>query len=165
MALNTSETFDRIWHEALMSKLHSNSFYPSLCNFISGFLSGYSIAAVTDSYSCSVVVIIVSCRQHSSPSVIFYAFLLVISTRMLMSPIFTSPHSLIINPQNKNSSNWGMMHWHTWPDQILTSSMDWKNLFIFSAVKIQFLHLPPTTFSSRQLFAHLQRCTTLPSIT
>ena len=49
VALDISKTFDRVWHKALISKLPSYGFYPSLCNFISSFLSDHSIAAVVDS--------------------------------------------------------------------------------------------------------------------
>ena len=45
--------FDRIWHKALISKLPSYSFYPSLCNFISSFLSDHSIASVVDRHCSS----------------------------------------------------------------------------------------------------------------
>ncbi len=40
-------TFDRIWHKLLLSKVPSFGFYPSLCSFIS-FLSGRTISAVVD---------------------------------------------------------------------------------------------------------------------
>ncbi len=46
-----SKAFDRVWHKSLLSKLPSYRFYPSLCTFISSFLSGQSISAVVDGYS------------------------------------------------------------------------------------------------------------------
>ncbi len=48
VALDISKAFDRIWHKSLLSKLPSFGFYPSLCSFISSFLSGRSISAVVD---------------------------------------------------------------------------------------------------------------------
>ena len=39
VALDISKAFDRVWHKALVSKLPSFGFYPSLCAFISDFLS------------------------------------------------------------------------------------------------------------------------------
>ena len=52
-ALDISKAFDRVWHKALISKLPSYGFYPSLCNFISSFLSDRSIAAVVDCHCSS----------------------------------------------------------------------------------------------------------------
>ncbi len=46
--LDISKAFDRVWHKALLSKLPSFGFYPSLCSFISSFLSVRSISAVVD---------------------------------------------------------------------------------------------------------------------
>ena len=53
VALDISKAFDRVWHKALISKLPSFGFYPSLCNFISSFLSDRSIAAVVDGHCSS----------------------------------------------------------------------------------------------------------------
>ena len=53
VALDISKAFDRVWHKALISKLPSFGIYPSLCNLISGFLSGRSIAAVVNSHRSS----------------------------------------------------------------------------------------------------------------
>ncbi len=52
VALDISNTFDRVWHYALLSKLPSYGFYPALCSFLSSFLSGRSIATVVDGH-CS----------------------------------------------------------------------------------------------------------------
>ncbi len=41
------------WHKSLLSKLPSFGFYPSLCSFISSFLSGRSISAVVDGHCSS----------------------------------------------------------------------------------------------------------------
>src|ERR1044072_4038033 len=48
LALDISKAFDRVWHKALISKLPSFGIYPSLCDLLSEFLSGRSIAAVVD---------------------------------------------------------------------------------------------------------------------
>ncbi len=50
--LDMSKAFDRVWHKSLLSKLPSFGFYPSLCSFISRFLSGRSISAIVDRH-CS----------------------------------------------------------------------------------------------------------------
>ena len=44
--LDISKAFDRIWHAALISKLPAYGFPPSLCTFISSYLSNRSILAV-----------------------------------------------------------------------------------------------------------------------
>ncbi len=48
VALDISKAFDRVWHKSLLSKQPSFGFYPSLCSFISSFLSGRYISAVVD---------------------------------------------------------------------------------------------------------------------
>src|ERR1044072_3529849 len=53
LALDISKAFDRVWHKALISKLPSFGIYPSLCDLISNFFSGGSIAAVVDGHRSS----------------------------------------------------------------------------------------------------------------
>ncbi len=53
VTLDILKAFDRVWHKSLLSKLPSISFYPSLCYFISSFLSGCSISAVVDGHCSS----------------------------------------------------------------------------------------------------------------
>ena len=53
VALDMSKAFDRVWHKALIFRLPSYGFYPSLCNFISNFLSDRSIAVVVDGHCSS----------------------------------------------------------------------------------------------------------------
>ena len=55
--MNISKAFDKVWHKALIFKLISFGFYPSLCNFISDFLSGRSIAAVVDGHRSDFIAI------------------------------------------------------------------------------------------------------------
>ncbi len=47
VAVDISKAFDRVWHNP------SFGFYPSLCSFISSFLSGRSISAVVYGYCSS----------------------------------------------------------------------------------------------------------------
>ncbi|MPC40469.1 RNA-directed DNA polymerase from mobile element jockey [Portunus trituberculatus] len=53
LALDISKAFDRVWHKSLIFILLSYSFYPSLCKFISSFLSDRSIVAVVDGHCSS----------------------------------------------------------------------------------------------------------------
>ena len=53
VGLDISKAFDRIWHKSLISKLPSYWSYPSLCTFISSFLSDRSIASVVDGHCSS----------------------------------------------------------------------------------------------------------------
>ncbi len=53
VALDISKAFNKVWHKSLLSKLPSFGFYPSLCSFISSFLSGRSISAVVDGHCSS----------------------------------------------------------------------------------------------------------------
>ena len=53
VTVDISKAFDRVWHKALISKLPSYGFYPSLCNLISDFLSGRSIAVMVEGHRSS----------------------------------------------------------------------------------------------------------------
>ena len=48
VALDISKAFDRVWHKALLAKLPSYGFTPSLCKLISSFLSDRFISVVVD---------------------------------------------------------------------------------------------------------------------
>ncbi len=48
VALDMAKAFDRVWHKSLLSKLSSYGFCPSLCCFISSFLSIRPISARAD---------------------------------------------------------------------------------------------------------------------
>ncbi len=52
VALDMSKAFDRVWHKSLLYKLPSLGFYPSLCTFISSFLSGRCNSPTVDGH-CS----------------------------------------------------------------------------------------------------------------
>ena len=49
VALDISKAFDRVWHKALLAKLPSFGFTPSLTKFIASFLSNRTISVVVDS--------------------------------------------------------------------------------------------------------------------
>ena len=53
VAFDILKAFDKVWHKALISKLPSFGFYPSLCFFISNFLPDHSIAPVVDGHCSS----------------------------------------------------------------------------------------------------------------
>ena len=80
VALDLSKTFDRVWHKALIFKLPSYGFYPSLCNFISSFLSDRSIAAVVDGHYSSPKFI----NSGVPKDFVLSPKLLALSTTMLM---------------------------------------------------------------------------------
>ena len=65
VSLEISKTFDRVWHKSLISKLPSHGFYPSLCTFISSFLSDSYIAAVVEGHCYSPKTINSSVSQDS----------------------------------------------------------------------------------------------------
>ncbi len=53
VALDISKAFDRVRHNTLFSYLPSFAFYPSLCSYLSSFLSGRSISTVIDGHCSS----------------------------------------------------------------------------------------------------------------
>ncbi len=53
VVLDISKAFDRVWHKSLHSKLPSFEVYPSLCSFISSFISGRSVSAAVDGHCSS----------------------------------------------------------------------------------------------------------------
>ena len=53
LGLDISKAFDRVWYKSLIFKLHSYGLYPSLCTFISNFLSDRSIAAIVNDHCSS----------------------------------------------------------------------------------------------------------------
>ncbi len=54
VVLDISKAPERVCHKSSLSKLPSFGFYPSLCSFISSFLSGRSISAVVDGHCSSL---------------------------------------------------------------------------------------------------------------
>ncbi len=72
VALDMSRVFNRIWHKPLLSKLPSFLFYPSLCNFISSFVSGWSISAIVDGHRSTPKPINIGVPQGSALSPILF---------------------------------------------------------------------------------------------
>ena len=67
VALDIFKAFDRVWHSALIAKLPSFGFTPSLCSFIHSYLSGRSISAVVEGKRSENFLLIVV-----FPRVLFY---------------------------------------------------------------------------------------------
>ncbi len=63
-----SKAFNRVWHKSLLSKLPSYGFYPSLCTFISCFLSDRSISVVMNGHCSTPITINSGVPQGSSLS-------------------------------------------------------------------------------------------------
>ena len=149
VALDISKAFDRVWHKSLISKLPSYGFYPSLCAFISSFLSGRSIAAVVEGYRSSSKAINSGVPQGSvlSPTL----FLLFINDLLncTSSPIhsyaddstlhfsirFTQRPSQQLLQQSRDEA---MAHLVS--DLSVISNWGNRNLVNFNASKTQFLH-------------------------
>ena len=87
VALDISKAFDRVWHKALLAKLPSFGFTPSLTKLIASFLSDRSISVVVDGATSASFSVSSGVPQGSvlSPTL----FLLFIND------LLTSPTSLI----------------------------------------------------------------------
>ena len=87
VALDISKAFDRVWHKALLAKLPSFGFTPSLTKLIASFLSDHSISVVVDGTTSASFSVSSGVPQGSvlSPTL----FLLFIND------LLTSPTSLI----------------------------------------------------------------------
>ena len=154
VALDISKAFDRVWHKALISKLPSFGIYPSLCNFLSSFLSGRSIAAVVDGHRSSFMSINSGVPQGSvlSPTL----FLMFINDLL-------SRTSCPIHSYADDSTLHTSIYFHKRPSKQelsrareaalarLSSDLsfisDWgrENLVAFNASKTQFLHITTRT--------------------
>ena len=64
VGFDTSKAFDRVWHKSLISKLPFYGFYPSLCTFISSFLSDRSIIASVIIIIIMMIIIIIIIRRR-----------------------------------------------------------------------------------------------------
>ncbi len=67
VAVDISKAFDKVWHKALLSKLPSYGFYPSLCSIFSSLLSDRYISVVVDGYCSSPKAINSGVPQGSCP--------------------------------------------------------------------------------------------------
>ena len=169
IALDISKAFDRVWHKSLVSKLPSYGFYPSICTFISNFLSGRSIAAVVDGHCSSSKPINSGVPQGSvlSPTL----FLLFINDLLncTSNPIHSyaddsTLHLSIRFPQRptqqmlQQAREVAMAHLNS--DLAHISNWGKSNLVKFNSSKTQFMHITmrrntpaayPLQFDSTQL--------------
>ena len=150
IALDISKAFDRVWHKSLVSKLPSYGFYPSLCTFISNFLSGRSIAAVVDGHCSSSKAINSGVPQGSvlSPTLflIFINDLLTCTSNPIHSYADDSTLHLSIRfPQRpsqqllQQTRDEAMAHLNS--DLVHISDWGNRNLVNFNSSKTQFMHL------------------------
>ena len=150
VALDISKAFDRVWHKALISKLPSFGIYPSLCSFLSSFLSGRSIAAVVDGHCSSAHPINSGVPQGSvlSPTLflLFINDLLNLTTCPIHSYADDSTlHCSMAFPSRPTQQQ--VINSRSNALERLTSDLslisDWgkTNLVMFNASKTQFLHL------------------------
>ncbi len=149
VALGISKALDRVWHKSLLSKLPSNGFYPSLCTFISSFLSGRSISAVVDSYCSKPNSINSSVPQGSvlSPT-LFLLFINDISITECSIHSYADDSTLHYSSTFKSHlSQIGLHNAQLDATERLASNLsiifDWgrRNLVSFNASKTLFLHL------------------------
>ncbi|KAL7631513.1 UNVERIFIED_CONTAM: hypothetical protein RMT77_018187 [Armadillidium vulgare] len=150
VTLYISKAFDRVWHKALISKLPSFGIYPSLCDLLSNFLSGRSIAAVVDGHRSSFKSINSGVPQGSvlSPTL----FLLFINNLLSItsSPIhsYADDSTLHYSFQfEKHPTQQQLINSRRKALEQLTSDLSRisncgrENLVVFNASKTQFLHL------------------------
>ena len=150
VALDISKAFDRVWHKALLSKLPSYGFYPSLCTFISSFLSGRSISAIVDGHCSTPKPINSGVPQGSvlSPTL----FLLFINDLLSVTscPIHSYADDSTLHFStafNKRPNQQDLQNSRLDAAERLNSDLaiisDWgkRNLVSFNASKTQFLHL------------------------
>ncbi|KAL7643214.1 UNVERIFIED_CONTAM: hypothetical protein RMT77_006505 [Armadillidium vulgare] len=150
VALDISKAFDRVWHKALISKLPSFGIYPSLCDLLSNFLSGRSIAAVVDGHRSSFKSINSGVPQGSvlSPTL----FLLFINDLLSVtsSPIHSYADDSTLHYSfefDKRPTQQQLIDSRRMALEQLTSDLslisNWgrENMVVFNASKIQFLHL------------------------
>ncbi|MCP4266355.1 MAG: hypothetical protein GY777_12405, partial [Candidatus Brocadiaceae bacterium] len=150
IALDISKAFDRVWHKSLISKLPSYGFYPSICAFISNFLSGWCIAAVVDSHCSSAKTINSGVPQGSVLSPTFFLLFINDLLNQTTCPIHSyaddttlhySPHFNSRPSQEALQASRDEAVAHLASDLSLISDWGSENLVLFNASKTQFLHL------------------------
>ncbi len=150
VALDISKAFDRVWHKALLSKLPSFRFYPSLCTLISSFLSDRSIAAIVDGH-CSTPKTINSGALQGS---VLWPTLFLMFINDLLSITSCCIHSYADDTTLHYSTSFSsrptlqdLDHSRLAASERLTSDLalisewDRRNLVSFNASKTQYLHL------------------------
>ncbi len=164
-----SKAFDRIWHKSLLSKLPSYGFYPSLCTFISSFLSDRSISAVVDGQCSTPITTKSGVPQGSVPSpIIFLLFINDLPCTHSILHAFADDSNLHYSTNfNHRPTLQELIHSKLEAARRLTSDLtpisDWGriNLVSFNALKTHFLHLStrqslpdnyPLFFDHTQLF-------------
>ncbi len=169
VALDISKAFDRVWHKPLMSKLPSFGFYPSLCSFISSFLSGRSVSAVVDCYCSSHKTINSGVKQGSvlSPTLFLFFINDLLSVRNCPIYSYADDSTLHFSPSfDRRPTLQDLQDSILEAAERLTSDLalisDWgrRDLLSFKASKTQFLQLStrhnlpnsyPLFFDSTQL--------------
>ncbi len=147
VALGMSKAFDRVWHKSLLTKLPSFGFYPSLCPFISSFLSVQSIFAIVDGHPFTSKPINSGVPLALSPT-LFLLFMNDLSiTNCPLHPYAddsTLHYSTSFNrrptQQQLQSSRLDATRRLT-PDLSIVSEWGKRNLVSFNASETHFLHL------------------------
>ena len=157
VALDISKAFDRVWHKALLAKLPSYGFTPSLCNLISSYLSNRFISVVVDGATSTSYPVSSGVPQGSvlSPTL----FLLFIND--LLSSSISPTHSFADDSTLHNSSAFASapsslirtqsriaMSSTINSDLVRISSWGRQNLVNFNASKTQFLPISLSTTPS-----------------
>ena len=150
VALDISKAFDRVWHKALIQKLPSYGFYPSLCSFISSFLSGRTISAVVDGHCSSPKSINSGVPQGSVLSPTLFLIFIDDLLNLTSCPIhsyaddstlhFSTSFSRRPTQSDLDHSRRDAME-RLNSDLALISDWGATNLVTFNASKTQFLHL------------------------
>ena len=150
VALDISKAFDRVWHKSLISKLPSYGFYPSLCTFISSFLSNRSIAAVVDGHCSSPKPINSGVPQGSVLSPTLFLLFINDLLNLTQCPIHSYADDSTLHFSTKfdrRPTQQELINSRRDAIERLTSDLslisDWgkANLVLFNASKTQFLHL------------------------
>ena len=140
-----SKVFDRVWHRALISKLPFFGFYPSLCSFISNFLSDSLITTVVDDHCSSPKPINSGVPQSSVLSHTFFLLFINDLLNLTQCPIhsFADDSTSFSRHQNQKQGNdsRGEATERLTSDLFLISDWSRENFVLFNVSQTQFLHL------------------------